>query len=157
MAEVLLEPNGYKPPVHVHPRQQQRVEVLDGSLGIQIGRRHAVVGAGARTVVPAGIPHRLWNAGDEAAQIVVELTPALRFESLVESLAALAAAGRTNAAGAPSPLQLAVIAHAHFDTARLAFPPGPVQRVLLSLAAPVGRVVSRRAADVADPSRPSPR
>lgn len=157
MAEVLLEPNGFRPPVHVHPRQQQRVEVLDGSVGIQIGRRHAVVGAGARIVVPAGTPHRLWNAGDETAQIVVELTPALRFESLVETLAALAADGHTNAAGIPSPLRLAVIARAHFDTARLAFPPGPVQRVLFSLAAPLGRAIGGRATAVADPRCPFPR
>lgn len=155
MAEVLLEPNGFKPPAHVHPRQQQRVEVLDGSLGIQIGRRHTVVGVGARIVVPAGTPHRLWNAGDETAQIIVELTPALRFESLVETLAALAADGHTNAAGVPSPLHLAVIARAHFDTARLAFPPASVQRVLLSLAAPFGQAIGHRATYIAD-LRPPP-
>lgn len=150
MAEVLLEPNGFRPPAHVHPSQQQRVEVLDGSLGIQVGRRRAIVGAGTRIVVPADTPHRLWNAGDETTQIIVELTPALRFESLVETLAALASDGHTNAAGVPSPLQLAVIAHAHFDTARLAFPPAPIQRVLLSLAAPFGRAIGHRATCVAD-------
>lgn len=156
MAEVLLEPNGFKPPAHVHPRQQQRVEVLDGSVGVQVGRRHAVVGAGARVVVPAGTAHRLWNAGDETAQIIVELTPALGFESLVETLVALAEDRHTNAAGVPSPLQLAVIAHAHFDTARLAFPPALVQRVLLSLAAPLGRAIGHRGTYAAD-LRPPPR
>ena len=44
----------------------------------------------------------------------------------------------------PSPLRLAVIARAHFDTVRLPFPPAWIQRVGLMLGAPVGRLVGYR-------------
>ena len=79
--------------------------------------------------VPAGTPHKFWNAGDEAAHFVCEVRPALQFESLLETMFALAADGKTNRKGMPNPLRLAVIANAHFDTVRLPFPPAILQRL----------------------------
>jgi hypothetical protein len=45
----------------------------------------------------------------------------------------------------PSPLRLAVIAKAHFDTVRLPFPPAALQRAALALAAPLGQALGYRA------------
>ena len=146
VVEAMLAPNGLLPRLYLHPHQEKRVEVLGGSVGARIGRRRTVVGSGARLTVAAGTAHCFWNAGDETAHLVAEITPALAYESLVETLFALAAEGRTNAGGLPSPLRLAVVAAAHFDTFRLAFPPAPVQRLALALAAPVGRALGYRAA-----------
>ena len=53
----------------------------------------------------------------------------------------LAADGKTNRKGMPNLLRLAVIANAHFDTVRLPFPPAFMQRVGLTLGAPIGRIV----------------
>ncbi len=148
VAEAFLEPNGHLPVLHVHPRQKQRVEVLAGSVGAHIGRHRSVVGPGGRLTVPAGAPHRFWNAGDETAHFVLEISPALTYESLVETLFALAAAGRTNSRGLPNLLRLAVVAAAHFDTVRLPFPPALVQRLALAIAAPIGRAAGYRSVDV---------
>jgi hypothetical protein len=41
----------------------------------------------------------------------------------------------------PNLLRLAVIAHAHFDTVRLPFPPAILQRIGLALGAPAGRLL----------------
>ena len=71
---------------------------------------------------------------------VCEVRPALQFESLLETMFALAAEGKTNRKGMPNLLQLAVIANAHFDTVRLPFPPALLQRIGLALGAPVGRL-----------------
>ena len=54
---------------------------------------------------------------------------------------ALAADGKTNRKGMPNLLRLAVIAHAHFDTVRLPFPPAIVQRIGLALGSPAGRLL----------------
>jgi hypothetical protein len=54
----------------------------------------------------------------------------------------------------PSPLRLAVIANAHFDTVRLPFPPALVQRMGLALGAPLGRVLGYEAVYV--PAQPAP-
>ena len=151
--EVFLEPNGHVLALHVHPRQEERVQVLAGSVGAHVGQRRSVVGPGARLSVAAGEPHRLWNAGDETAHLVVEVRPALRFESLVETLFTLAAEHGTGTRGARGLLRLAVVAAAHFDTIRLPFPPVAVQRLALALAAPVGRTLGYRS--VYEPARPA--
>ena len=70
-----------------------------------------------------------------------EIRPALQFESLLETMFALAADGKTNAKGMPNPLRLAVIANAHFDTVRLPVVPAVVQKAALALGSPLGRLL----------------
>jgi hypothetical protein len=94
--------------------------------------------------------HQFWNAGDEEARFACEVRPALDFEQLVETMFALAQDGKTSRRGMPNPLRLAVIARAHFDTVRLPFPPAWIQRVALTLGAPLGRLVGFRATYPAD-------
>ena len=74
-----------------------------------------------------------------------EVRPALQFEQLIETMFSLARDGKTNEHGMPNPLRLAVIAHAHFDTVRLPFPPAWIQRVGLVLGMPLGRLLGYRA------------
>ena len=88
-----------------------------------------------------GEVNRFWNAGEGVARFFCEVRPALQFESLIETMFTLAAAGKTNRRGMPNPLRLAVIAEAHFDTVRLPFPPAALQRAALALAAPVGKLL----------------
>ena len=125
----------------MHPSQEERFEVLRGTVGFKVGREKLVAGPGKRLTVPAGTPHKFWNAGDEVAHFVCEIRPALQFESLIETMFSLAADGKTNRKGMPNPLQLAVIAQAHFDTVQLPFPPAIVQRIGLALGSPLGRVL----------------
>ncbi len=138
--ETFVQPNGFVAAAHVHPSQEERFEVLAGSIGFRIGRERRVAGPGERLTVPAGTPHKFWNAGDDVAHFVCEVRPALQFESLLETMFALAADGKTNRKGMPNPLRLAVIARAHFDTVRLPFPPTVLQRIGLALGAPLGRL-----------------
>jgi hypothetical protein len=91
--------------------------------------------------VPAGTPHKFWNAGDDEAHFLCEVRPALQFESLIATMFGLAADGKTNRKGMPNPLRLAVIANAHFDTVRLPFPPALVQRIALAAGAPLGQLL----------------
>ena len=148
VVETFVRPGGFVAAAHVHPGQEERFEVLAGSVGFRLGRRKLVAGAGERVTVPAGTPHKFWNAGDDEARFVCEIRPALRFEQLIESMFALAADGKTNRKGMPNVLRLAVIARAHFDTVRLPFPPAVLQLAGLALAAPVGRLVGYRPAYV---------
>jgi quercetin dioxygenase-like cupin family protein len=139
--ETYVKPNGFVASAHVHPSQEERFQVLRGSVGFRVGRKKLVAGPGQRVTVPAGTAHRFWNAGDDTAHFVCEIRPALQFESLIETMFALAADGRTNRKGMPNPLRLAVIANAHFDTVQLPFPPALVQRIGLALGAPLGRAL----------------
>src|SRR5437868_1100336 len=138
--ETFVQPNGFVAAAHVHPSQEERFEILRGSVGFRIGRKKLVARPGQRLTVPAGTPHKFWNAGDDEAHFVCEVRPALQFEALLETMFALAADGKTNRKGMPNPLQLAVIAQAHFDDVRLPFPPQWMQRAGLALGAPAGRL-----------------
>jgi len=142
--ETVVQPDGFVAAAHVHPSQSERFAVAAGQLGLKVGRKKMTLGPGEVAMVEAGTAHRFWNAGDEHVRFVCEVRPALQFESLLETMFALAADGKTNRKGMPNPLRLAVIAHAHFDVVRLPFPPAVVQRAGLALGAPVGKVLGYR-------------
>lgn len=138
--EVVVEPNGFVAAPHVHPYQTERFEIVAGELTFKAGKREFVAKAGEEVLVEPGTPHKFWNSGAEEARFRCEIRPALTFESLIETMFALAADGRTNKKGMPNPLRLAVIARAHFDTVRLPQPPAWLQRAGLALGAPLGRL-----------------
>jgi quercetin dioxygenase-like cupin family protein len=139
--ETFVQPNGFVAAAHVHPSQEERFEILRGTVGFKIGGKKLVAGPGQRLTVPAGTAHKFWNAGDDEAHFVCEVRPALQFESLIETMFALATDGKTNRKGMPNPLRLAVIANAHFDTVQLPFPPALVQKLGLAVGAPLGRLL----------------
>ncbi len=145
LIETLVRPGGFVAEAHVHPFQTERFEVLEGRLGLRVGGDERTAEPGDVATVEPGTPHRFWNAGDGDVRFMCEVSPALEFESLIETMFTLAAEGKTNRKGLPNPLRLAVIAKAHFDTVRLPFPPAWLQRLGLALGAPVGRVLGYRA------------
>jgi len=142
--ETFVQPNGFVAAAHVHPKQEERFEIVAGTLGLNLGGDEIVAGPGETLTVPAGTRHRFWNAGDDEVRFRCEVRPALQFEQLLETMFALAADGKTNKKGMPNLLRLAVIARAHFDVVRLPFPPAFVQRLGLALGAPLGQLVGYR-------------
>jgi mannose-6-phosphate isomerase-like protein (cupin superfamily) len=140
LVECIVQPGGAVAATHVHPHQEERFEVLNGSVGFRVGRKKSIGGPGTRVTVPAGTAHKFWNAGDDEAHFVCEVRPARQFEQLIETMFGLAADGRTNRKGMPNPLQLAVIAHHHFDDLRLPLVPAWMQRAALAMGAPMGRL-----------------
>ena len=142
--ETIVKPNGFVAAAHVHPAQTERFDILEGTLDFRVGGESVRVVAGDELVVPPGTPHRFWKAGDEDAAFLMEVRPALKFESLIETMFTLAAAGKTGKRGLPGPFPLAVIAREHFDTVQLPFPPVVLQRAALAVAAPLGRAFGHR-------------
>ena len=138
--EAFVRPDGAVAMAHVHPSQEERFEVLRGTVGLKVGGETIVAGPGRRVTVPAGTPHKFWNAGEDEAHFVCEIRPALQFEQLLETMFGLALDGKTNRKGMPNPLRLAVVAQAHFDTVQLPFPPVFVQRLGLAVGAALGRL-----------------
>jgi quercetin dioxygenase-like cupin family protein len=153
--ETLVQPDGFVAAAHVHPSQSERFAVKSGTLGLKTGRKKHTLGPGQVVTVEPGTAHRFWNAGDEPVRFVCEVRPALQFESLLETMFALAADGKTNRNGMPNLLRLAVIANAHFDTVRLPFPPSWLQRAGLVLGAPVGRLLGFQPTYAGEPGLPA--
>lgn len=149
--ECFVKPSGFVAAAHVHPFQEERFQVLEGSVTFRIDGQEITAEPGACILVPAGRKHQFWNAGDAEARFACEVRPALQFEQLIETMFTLAQEGKTNRKGMPNPLRLAVIARAHFDTVRLPFPPAWVQRVGLAFGAPLGWILGYRSTSAPTP------
>jgi mannose-6-phosphate isomerase-like protein (cupin superfamily) len=141
LIELRSAPGGTVAAAHVHPRQWERFDVVAGRLGAKVGGRTIAAGPGETVAVAPGVAHTWWNAGDEELAFRCEIRPALKFESLIETMFSLAADNRTNKKGMPNPFRLAVIANAHFDTVRLPVIPAWLQKVALVAGAPVGKAM----------------
>jgi quercetin dioxygenase-like cupin family protein len=131
---------------HIHPLQEERFEVIEGTMRFRMGHRRIVAGPGEVVVVPAGQKHDFANAGDEDALVRVEVQPALRMEQVFETAVGLAQEGRTMMGGIPRPFDLALFVEEFGDEVQAAFPPRWLQRLGLAplrwLARRRGRLLS---------------
>ena len=119
-------------PLHVHPRQEERFEVVDGTMRFRLGRQRVLAGPGEVVVVPAGVAHDFANAGVTDARVRVEVRPALAMERLFETAVALAREGRTLRSGVPKPRELARFTREFEAEVQAAFPPRWLQRIALA-------------------------
>jgi quercetin dioxygenase-like cupin family protein len=125
---------------HIHLHQEERFEVISGTLRSSIDGKEATHHAGDVIAAPAGSVHTVWNAGNEPVHVRVEFRPALRSETVLECLAALAQDGKTDEHGAPrSLLQAAVMLHEFAPELAPAKPPLAIQRPLFALLGAIGR------------------
>jgi mannose-6-phosphate isomerase-like protein (cupin superfamily) len=134
-----LSPDGNVPGMHVHPTQEERFEVVDGTMRFRRGFRKVIAKPGDVVVVPPRVRHKFQNGGDEEARVRVEVRPALRMEELLETTVDLAKEGRTNSKGMPKPLDLALFVHEFKDEVNGPFAPGWVQRMALAPLAWIAR------------------
>jgi mannose-6-phosphate isomerase-like protein (cupin superfamily) len=132
-------PAPVREPVHLHPRQESRAEVQSGALVFEIEGEQRTVGPGESVTIDAGVRHRFWNEGVGDAHAIQTFKPALDIASFFETFAALAAQGKLDAKGMPSPLQLAVMLPVFADEIRVPNPPWPLQRAFAAVAGPVAR------------------
>ena len=141
---VYTTPTRSRPPVHYHPHQEERFEVLSGTLRAVVDGEERSYGAGEAFTVPPGTPHEMWSE-EEGVRLDWQTRPALRTEGFFETVWGLARDGETDESGRPGLLQAAVIARAYADEFRIAKPPWPVQRVVYGVLDPVGRLLGYRA------------
>jgi quercetin dioxygenase-like cupin family protein len=145
VADLRVRPGGAVIGAHIHPTIDERFTVLKGKIGYMLGGQKGVLQAGDCMDLPHGIPHDWWNAGNEEARVIVEIRPAARFEQMATTLFCLAREGKTNQKGVPNPLQMAVIAKEFEDVVVFLSPPPWIQRLLLGILAPLGRLLGYKA------------
>lgn len=141
---VYTKPTPSRPPVHYHPHQEERFEVLTGRLDVLMDGKEQTLEEGEVLTIPPGIPHEMWSER-AGARVNWQTRPALKTEAFFETIWGLARDGKTNEKGVPNLLQVAVIARNYADEFRLASPPLFVQRAIFAVLAPSGRLLGYRA------------
>jgi len=132
-----FHPPGHdRPPAHYHPFQEERFEVLSGTMSVQLEGDERAYEAGTSFVVSPEAVHTMWNSGPEPVELLWETRPALKTDDLLERL--------WNLDAKPGPLELAVVARGYDEEFRLVKPPRAVQRILFALLAPLGRLRGHR-------------
>jgi quercetin dioxygenase-like cupin family protein len=82
---------GAMPPEHLHPRQAERFEVLEGAVTAIVGGDERRYEHGETFDVPAGVPHRM--GADIPARLRWEVRPPMRMAEFFEALYGAMAAG----------------------------------------------------------------
>jgi quercetin dioxygenase-like cupin family protein len=139
--ELTLAADGRVPGAHVHPEQEERFQVLEGTMRFRLGFKTIVAAAGDTVVVPAGRVHKFTNGGDGPARARVQVEPALDMEDLLVTAAELAHNGQVLRSGMPKPLHLALFVRRFRREVRAPFPPAPIVQGLM---APLAALARRR-------------
>lgn len=146
MRGLLIAPPGANGPAeHIHPNYAETFEVIEGEFVFQIAGEPRTVRAGESITVEAGTPHTFGNESDAYASFTVESRPAGRLEEVVKLLFGLAHDGKITASGRPPFLQAMVLGAELGDDTVFTSPPPAVQSVLVTLLAPIGRLLGYRA------------
>jgi mannose-6-phosphate isomerase-like protein (cupin superfamily) len=137
--EIWTEPGGGVLAEHVHPKLEERYELVEGEVSFRLDGKERHAGAGERLVVPAGVRHSFENTGEGIAHLVVEAEPALQLRESIEDGVRLGESGQLTASGKPRGLrgllEAAALAHRYRETVILSSPPPLVQRLLFPLLA----------------------
>ncbi|MGH2701685.1 MAG: cupin domain-containing protein [Actinomycetota bacterium] len=142
--EVCMAPGGFINK-HMHPKQQERVEVVSGTLQFRIRGRDRSLSAGETLVVNPGEAHEVHNKSGANAVFVVEARPALRTERGLEIIFGLAKDGMTNQNGRPkNVLQRGLIAFDCMNEVALSGVPLVVQRAVVAPLAALDHLLGYR-------------
>jgi mannose-6-phosphate isomerase-like protein (cupin superfamily) len=144
--EFVAEPGDWTAPDHIHLRQQERFEIISGSLRLRVAGEEELLAPGSTRVLPPRTSHNLRNEGPGETRFLLQLRPALRIEGYLSDSWRAANEGSRRRWGAPSMLELAVIQREYpdefFYLSRL---PVGFQKTLFAALAPLGRVRGHRA------------
>jgi mannose-6-phosphate isomerase-like protein (cupin superfamily) len=140
--EITLPPGAPGSPLHVHPNQEERWDVLEGELTVFLDDRWRPLRAGESLSIPAGHTHTLRNRSSERVRVRDSHWPALDFEDYIVRLHSLAEAGKIRDPRSPSTL-------IHFSMLwqeqRSQVAARPLERRAMSLLARLGRLLRFRA------------
>ncbi|HEX6116382.1 MAG TPA: cupin domain-containing protein [Solirubrobacterales bacterium] len=132
-------PAEHRPPVHFHPDQDERFEIHEGELSVEIEGTTHVLGPGDALDVPRGAVHRMWPSGAGTTRASWQVRPALRTEDFFEAVHAVRASGRHGKGGMLTPLGAGVVLSEYRDEFRMPIP-AALQRPVLALLAGIARL-----------------
>ena len=67
---------------HIHTHQEERLEVLEGTVRCRVSGVLYLLVAGQTMVMPAGTPHAVWNDDPRGSRSISEYRPAMNAEAM---------------------------------------------------------------------------
>jgi quercetin dioxygenase-like cupin family protein len=135
--DMFFRPGGFVAGEHVHPRQEERFEVLAGKPWFRIAGKRLRLSPGKTVTAPARVRHTWGNDGADEVHALVEFRPALATERLFEDLCALSRAGRLDRKARPGPVEAIGLLHRYREEIAAPWLPLRAQRALVGLLAVV--------------------
>ncbi len=139
-----IKGKGQKVPNHIHAIQDETFEVISGKLTVWTNGEMITLSARERITLPKNKPHNHYNNEDEAVTYIQTVAPALDSDYLVETLLGLAADGKSKNGKYGLLQELVILKYLDSKTFLADIPIG-VQKVLMNVLAPVGRLMGYRA------------
>jgi quercetin dioxygenase-like cupin family protein len=81
-----FDPPGTFVPLHIHPKQDEFIYMLEGTFDLQLGEAKLQASAGDLVRMPRGIPHSYYNNTEQPARAVFWVSPAGRLKELFDRL-----------------------------------------------------------------------
>ncbi len=128
------------PPPHRHLREREEGIVKAGTLGARVGNERITVPTGGSVVLPAGVVHNWWNAGDDLLQFNGRAVPAVDLDRFLQAIFAILNAGPS---GRPSVFYLAHVLWRHRHTQSLSVPPRAAQRIVFPVTLLLGNILGK--------------
>jgi len=142
--KAIINSKGQLVPRHFHVFQDETFEVISGQLTVLLEGKTHKLSAGEKITLPKNIPHNHYNNEDTSVTYLHSVTPALDFDFLIENLVGLAADGKSK--NGKYGLVQELVSLKYLDSkSYLADIPIGVQKVLMNIIAPIGRVFGYRA------------
>ncbi|PCJ90969.1 MAG: hypothetical protein COA50_16880 [Flavobacteriaceae bacterium] len=141
--ELWCKPNAQGTPLHYHPLQDERFEVVKGKLGVNDNGKDMFLNPGENYTVLKNSIHRFWNADkDKEVLVLVDFFPALKTEYCLETIYSLANQGKSDKGGMPkNPLQLAAMMNNHYGELFFLNPPIPIQKFMAKVVGRIAKLV----------------
>jgi mannose-6-phosphate isomerase-like protein (cupin superfamily) len=135
-----LPPHNDGPPLHVHDVEVEQGRVVAGTLSAEVGGRQIEVEAGGAVLLPAGVPHRWWNAGERMLVFEGFTRPAVDLDVYLSAVFEILNSGPVNR---PPIFYMAHLAWRHRRTQAVLLAPRWLQRVVVPAIVLVGSLLGR--------------
>lgn len=83
---------------HIHTHQEERLEVLEGTVRCRVSGVVHLLSAGQTMLMPAGTPHAVWNDDPRGSRSISEYRPAMNAEAMFREFISGRRAGRARRA-----------------------------------------------------------
>lgn len=142
--KMTLKSKGELVPNHFHALQEEHFEIISGKLTILLEGKVQTLTQGQEITLPKNKPHNHYNNDSESVVFIQSISPALDFDYLLENIIGLTIDGKMPNGKAGLVQELVTLKYLDSKSYLANIPQG-LQKFLMNVVGPIGRVFGYRA------------